>query len=464
MAFMDNSRKRIGANTLFRTLSVSLFLVSFIVALSSARSVPAFSADYSDTPSMVDQQDPRRLESITRDLEDLKLKLETAVEQIESGQNELEEISRKLKVIEGRLDRLSDVPGYRAVENQLRNLRRTLMESSLRRALAFVPSGRESFDPDIIREMFPDIEEMTRTSTRRDIFRIGKDVEIGTFEKVRGDVIVIGGEITVRGSVTGNVVAIGDDIHITSTGKINGDAVTVGGQIIQDAGGTVQGSFIDTYGFWPTRLFWRGDRVAWFFFSLAGVVFLLTVAVLVGVVVPKNIDRIEHHARTRFGMSFLIGLLTQILLPVICILLMITVIGIPVALVLIPLAVITLLFLGFTGVAKAVGQGIEERGLSLGNSSLALIAVGVLAVELVSILGRAIGIVGDLFTPLAFAIRLAGGLIIYVAWTTGLGAALMTRFGTRNPGEAVDTAPKPAPTPTGAEISTGMPHSDRIDP
>ena len=105
MAFMDNSRKRIGANTLFRTLSVSLFLVSIIAALSFARSVPAFSADYSDTPSMVDQQDPRRLESITRDLEDLKLKLEAAVEQIESGQNELEEISRKLKVIEGRLDR-----------------------------------------------------------------------------------------------------------------------------------------------------------------------------------------------------------------------------------------------------------------------------------------------------------------------------------------------------------------------
>ena len=317
-----------------------------------------------------------------------------------------------------------------------------------------MPSGRESFDPDIILDMFPDIEEMSRTSTRRDIFRIGEDVEIGTFEKVRGDVIVIGGEITVRGSVTGNVVAIGNHIHITSTGRIDGDAVTVGGQITQDAGGTVQGSFIDTHDFWPSHFFWRGDRVAWFFFSLAGVVFLLTIAVLVGVIVPRNVDRIEHHARTRFGMSFLIGLLTQILLPIICILLLITVIGIPVALVLIPLAVISLLFLGFTGVAKAVGQGVGDRGLNLGNSSLALIAVGVLTVELVPMLGRAIGIAGDLFTPFAFAIKLAGGLIIYVAWTTGLGAALMTRFGTRTPGEAVDTTPKPAPPAAGAEITS----------
>ncbi len=451
MAFMDNSRRRISTNPLFRTLSVSLFLVISIVALSFARSVPAFSDDYGNTPLIVDQQDPGRLENITRDLEDIKLKLETAIEQIESGQKELEELSQELKGIEGQLRRLSDVPGYRAVENQLRNLRRTLMESSLRRALAFVPSGRENFDPDIILEMFPDIEEMSRTSSLQDIFRIGEDVEIGTFEKVRGDVIVLGGEITVRGSVTGNVVAIGDDIHITSTGKIDGDAITVGGQIKQDAGGTVHGSFIDTNDFWPTHLFYRGDRVAWFFFSLAGVVFLLTIAVLVGVIVPRNVDRIEHHARTRFGMSFLIGLLTQILLPIISILLLITVIGIPVALVLIPLAVISLLFLGFTGVAKAVGQGVEDRGLNLGNSSLTLITVGVLTVMLVSILGRAIGIGGDMFTPFAFAIKLAGGLIIYVAWTTGLGAALMTRFGTRTPGEDVVTTPKPAPAPAGTE-------------
>lgn len=454
MAFMDNSRQRIGANTLFRILSVSLLLVTSVTALSFARSVQAFSADYSSMPSIVDQQDPGRLESITRDLEAIKLQLETAIEQIESGQKELQELSQELRGIEGRLHRLSDIPGYRAVENQLRNVRRTLMESSLRRALAFVPSGRDNFDPDIILDMFPDIEEMSRTSSLQDIFRIGEDVEIGTFEKVRGDVIVLGGEITVRGSVTGNVVAIGDDIHITSTGKIDGDAISVGGQITQDAGGTVHGSFIDTNDFWPTHLFYRGDRVAWFFLFLAGVVFLLTIAVLVGVVVPRNVDRIEHHARTRFGMSFLIGLLTQILLPIICILLLITVIGIPVALVLVPLAVISLLFLGFTGVAKAVGQGVEERGLNLGNSSLALIAVGVLTVMLVSILGRAIGIVGDLFNPFAFAIKLAGGLIVYVAWTTGLGAALMTRFGTRTPGEDVVTTPVPAPPPSGAESTS----------
>jgi len=97
--------------------------------------------------------------------------------------------------------------------------------------------------------------------------------------------------------------------------------------------------------------------------------------------------------------------------------------------------------------------------LNLGNSSLALIAVGVLTVKLVSMLGGAIGIIGDLFTPFALAIKLAGGLIVYIAWTTGLGAALMTRFGTRTPGEvvpgdAVDTPPEPVAPPAGAEITS----------
>jgi len=295
---------------------------------------------------------------------------------------------------------------------------------------------------------------MAGTTTRRDIFQIGESVEIGMFEKVRGDVIVIGGEVTVRGAVTGNVVVVGNDIHVKSTGKIEGDAVTIGGQIHQEAGGTVHGNFVDTHSFLPTRWIWRGNRLAWFLFSLAGIVFLLTISVIVGLVAPKNVDRVELQARTRFGMSFLSGLLTQILLPVVFVLLCITVIGIPVAIILVPLAVIGLLFLGFTGVAKAVGSGIEERGLRLGSSPLALIAVGVLTIELVSILGRAIGVAGDLFSPLSFAVRLAGWMILYLAWTTGLGAALLTRFGTRTPGEASETAPKPAPPPVGAEVIT----------
>ena len=442
-----------GVSYPLRPTVLTGILAAFILAIPprvTARENPPLNGDLPVTQ----QEEIQELELVRRELSELEKGLEEAIAAIDSGREKIDDLKKELKRVEEDLEGLEDIPGFRMVERQLRNIKRRFIETTLWRALAPIPGGREEFDPEIWREMFPDIEEMARTSTRRDIFRIGEDVEIGTFEKVRGDVIVIGGEITVRGSVTGNVVAIGNDIHITSTGKIDGDAVTVGGHIRQDAGGTVHGSFVDTYGFWPTHFMWRGNRFAWFLFSLAGVVFLVTISVLVGLVLPKNVDRVELQARTSFGMSFLVGLITQIALPVVFILLLITIIGIPVALILVPLAVIGLLFLGFTGVAKAVGQGAEERGLRLGGSSLALIAVGVLTIELISIAGRAIGIVGDLFTPLAMAIRLAGGLVVYVAWTTGLGAALMTRFGTRTPGEKAASAPKPAPSPVGSETIT----------
>ena len=73
--------------------------------------------------------------------------------------------------------------------------------------------------------------------------------------------------------------------------------------------------------------------------------------------------------------------------------------------------------------------------------------------EIVYIVGRAIGIGGDFIMPISFATRLIGGIILYVAWTTGLGAALMTRFGTRASGDQVETVPKEAPPPTGAEAA-----------
>jgi len=134
------------------------------------------------------------------------------------------------------------------------------------------------------------------------------------------------------------------------------------------------------------------------------------------------------------------------------ILLLITIIGIPVALILVPVVLIGLLLLGFTGVAKSVGKGAERRGIRVGQSHLALITMGVLLLEALYILSRALGFAPGMLTPVALAGRLLGGLLLWVAWTAGLGAAIMTRFGTRTPGEAIEAkAPKPAPPPVGGE-------------
>jgi len=423
--------------------------------------IPSIRASALAGESAVWQQDPEQfelqteeMEFIRRDIEVLTDSLQAALQSIEGGRETLENVRKELKRLEDDLNSLDDQPGLMPLKVGLAELRRLSMDAYFRRGLGIQPDIREMMDPEMWREMAFEGLPDRGTTTRRDIFVIGDEVEIGVFEKVIGDVVVIGNKIVVHGSVTGSVISIFGDVHVTSTGRVDGDAVTVGGQIHQDVGGTIRGSFIDTHGFIPNRLIPYGiHRGTLFAISLAGFLFLLTLAVVVGLIAPKHVERVENQVTSKFGVSFLIGLATEILLPVAFLLLMITVIGIPVAVLFLPLAMIALFLLGFTGVAKAVGSGASDRGLRLGESPLTLIFVGVILIEIVYIIGRAIGIGGDFIMPISFATRLIGGIILYVAWTTGLGAALMTRFGTRTPGEKTESAPKEAPPPTGAEVA-----------
>ncbi len=435
-----------------------VFPVMLFAALLLIPQVSVFASSYAPATLQDDPETMRfqeeELEYIRQDLDVLADSLDTALQSIALGSELIDDIRKELRRIGEDLKELGDVPGALPLRTTLMELRRLSMEAYLGRAMGDVPDILEMMDPDMWRELTLEGAPGRGTSTRRDIFTIGEKVEIGIFQKVLGDVIVIGGEIIVRGSVTGSVISIFGDVHVTSTGRVDGDAVTIGGQIYQDAGGTIRGSFVDTHGFFPNRFIRGGIHSGTLFaISLAGFLFILTLAIVIGLIAPRHVERVELQVSSRFGVSFLVGFATEILLPVAFLLLMITVIGIPVALLFLPLALIALFMLGFTGVARAVGRGANERGLRIGDSPLALISIGVVLLEVVYLVGRAIGITGDIILPVSFATRLIGAIILYVAWTTGLGAALMTRFGTRTPGVKVEIPPKEASPPVGAEVT-----------
>jgi hypothetical protein len=397
------------------------------------------------------EQEPSVQQLLRRELAALEDSLAVALENMETGRRQAAMIGRELKRLESELEELEGVAGYRGMREWFLKLKSSLLELTYRPFdLPPLPDSPDAPELEYWRRFFPEIEDAVVTRTRKEVFMIGRHVEIGVFEKVLGDVIVLGGGVEVHGSVGGNVVAIGHDIHVFSTGRVEGDAVTIGGSIVQDPGGTIRGEWVDTSAFWPSQLLiFGGHPWTWFIIMLTGVVILLAASLITGVIAPKNVDRVERQVRTRFGTSFLVGLATEVLLPIVIILLIITIVGIPVAAILLPITLVGLLLLGFTGVAKAVGGMAEKRGLRLGGSSLALITVGVLILEAIPLLGRGLGLAHDLFNPISFSARALGGVVLFVAWTTGLGAALTTRFGTRTPGE--QTGPKPAPAPVGGE-------------
>ncbi len=69
--------------------------------------------------------------------------------------------------------------------------------------------------------------------------RLGKPVLVGT--PVRGDVISIGGRVTVDAAVDGDVWALGADIALTPKATVSGRVVAIGGKVAADARAIVTG-------------------------------------------------------------------------------------------------------------------------------------------------------------------------------------------------------------------------------
>jgi len=131
--------------------------------------------------------------------------------------------------------------------------------------------------------------------------------------------------------------------------------------------------------------------------------------------------------------------LAQILILPIFILLIITIIGIPLALLLEPILILIALVLGYTGVCMFIGEKIKQHTSLRPDTRIMVLIIGILAVELVPLIARMVGFFGCVLSPLTWIITIIGWLIGYVVITVGFGAAVMSRLGTR----PKDTVPVP---------------------
>ncbi|MFM8532980.1 MAG: hypothetical protein ACKOEC_05240, partial [Acidimicrobiia bacterium] len=110
----------------------------------------------------------------------------------------------------------------------------------------------------------------------------------------------------------------------------------------------------------------------------------------------------------------------------------ITIIGIPFVAVLIPIAIVILVFafvLGFTSLACRLGEWIEDRlGWQPGNAYLAT-AIGFVVLLAPTLLARVLNVASDGIGPLTWALITIGLTVEFFAWTIGLGAAVTTGLG-----------------------------------
>jgi hypothetical protein len=289
-------------------------------------------------------------------------------------------------------------------------------------------------------------------------------VEVEEDERATEAVVAVLGNVTVKGRVEDDVVAVLGDVHLGPHAVVTGSVTSVGGRIEQEPGAEIHGDVNEV----RLRHGWHGAGVGWRpwnahdmfsgWFGLMGtllrIALVMLLTLIVAIAASSPVERISHRAGSDPWVSGFVGLAAQILfvpvLVVTVVFLAISIIGIPLLL-LVPFALVALLFgvlMGFTGVARRVG----EWAVGVHKGPLVAIAVGVAVITAAAVVTRILWLIPGPTGPLAFVVWLIALFIEYLAWTVGLGALLLTRFGTRGPSiVTADVVPPPVPPPLPAE-------------
>ena len=273
---------------------------------------------------------------------------------------------------------------------------------------------------------------------------------------VRGDVVAVVGSVRVSAPVAGDVTAVGGSVDLERGAEVAGRVVAVGGAVHRSHGVTVRGGISEIDVAKPLR--WLGGgpgSAAWIghisrgwpwwhhrdfnlglgLFGRLVNAFLLVVITLLLLVLGSGLtERLAARVRTAPLHAVAVGLAVQVvtlpLLALACLVLLVSIIGIPLLL-LVPVALAALflaMLVGYAGTAAAFGRWIAERLGRRGDGPLVIATLGVAGIQGVSLLGEfmdgwfwPLGLLGLLLLAIGFVVR-------YVAWTLGVGAVVLTLF------------------------------------
>lgn len=325
-----------------------------------------------------------------------------------------------------------------------------------------------------------------------DVLVFGGNVNVPASSEIKGDLVIFGGNATIDGKVAGNIGLIGGNVNLSKTAMVKGDIGLVGGEANVAEGATVEGQvqtlnrliFDEDEGFTippfphpspvppvapappappvaplPTispdhissgfasgasRVF---DFVKNLIKDIAVLVALAVIAWLVAAFMPEQMKVVGDTLTQSAPVSFSLGLLTWVIALVVG-----GVLAITICLAFIPLLGFILLAIATLFGWIVAGQIIGERLLIASGrpypNLVTSTVVGVTALTLVATMP----VIGEV-PCIGFILGLIGTLLALIVSMTGLGAVILTRFGTQpypTQGYAyaggVPPAPKPAPT------------------
>jgi hypothetical protein len=310
--------------------------------------------------------------------------------------------------------------------------------------------------------------------------RIGEDVEVGPGEEVSRSLIVVDGDLDLRGTVLGDVVVTNGTVRLRDGARVTGDLRVADGHV-EAMGGEVEGSILDlntggmvnlndadledlrdemerdirrdleatldrrghSRGVFSGAFGNLGRAIAGLFENILTLLVLGVLGVLIVHFGKNNLEVVASTARRAPAQSAMVGLAGGFLLIPVWILgivaLAISIIGIPVLLAwvpLFPIAVGVAALLGFVAVARNVGEWVadqEYKGLEWirGSNTFYVVIAGLTALMIPAIAASAIRLLG--LGLLHGLLTFAASAVTFTALAIGFGAVLLTRGGRIRP-------------------------------
>lgn len=270
---------------------------------------------------------------------------------------------------------------------------------------------------------------------------------------VTGDVVLMGGNLDAAGHIEGSVVGLGGLISLGETAQVDGDVTALGAQLDRATGARIGGSIITNFDA-PLSFTVPGDvRVPRFDVGLSPIVnvagFFLKIlmwtaaAVLLVLFLPDKTMRVGKTAVSQPLVSGGLGLLTVVVLPVVVLALAITILLIPVSLIVVVAAALAWMY----GLI-ALGLEVGKRLAGLFKQEWAPAAAA----------GAGTFILILVLNGLSVTMPCVGWVFPALAGMVGLGAVLITRFGTQDyPAYATPVAPLMPPAPPEPPASPAPP-------
>lgn len=271
-----------------------------------------------------------------------------------------------------------------------------------------------------------------------DLVVLGGSVTLEAGSTVQGNVFLLGGNISAAGQIRGDVSMIGGNLLLQDTGVITGNVNTLGGNIDRTPGSQIGGQIINGQTFQGPSInvppfqgvylpslggFNLFNSMADILWGILRTLLMAGLAVLVVMFFTEPTARVAKAVLDAPVLTGALGLLTAIVVPVLFVLLAITLCLLPVGIVGVFIFVAAWVFGTF-----AVGLEVGLRLANLFNWHPHPAAAAGL---------------GTLFLQLVGLVPCFGGLVTLIVGLLGLGAVLITRFGSQayiKPGNASPAA------------------------